>query len=200
MLSECFLLPISNQKSNLLNMPTDFPIKSAPAIEHLHHELQSIRTGRANPALVEELSVDAYGTPTPLVQLAAISVPEPRLILIQPWDPSIIKEIERSLTQSSLGITPVVDGKNIRLPFPQMTEERRQSLVKVVNEKSEETRVALRSIREDIIRGLRQKEKNGELSEDALELLLKEIQKDVTAALEEIKQIVDEKHTELTTI
>lgn len=181
-------------------MPTDFPIQSAPAIDHLRHELQSIRTGRANPGLVEELVVDAYGTPTPLLQLAAISTPEPRVILIQPWDPSIIKDIERALTQSPLGITPVLDGKNIRLPFPQMTEERRQSLVKVVNEKGEETRVSLRTIREEMIRGLRLKEKNGELSEDALELLLKEIQKDVNTALEEIKQIVDDKHTELTTI
>lgn len=181
-------------------MPTDFTTQVAPTIDHLRHELQSIRTGRANPGLVEELVVDAYGTPTPLVQLAAISAPEPRQILIQPWDPSIIKDIERALTQSPLGITPIVDGKNIRLPFPQMTEERRQSLVKVVNEKSEEARVHIRTIREDLIRGLKQKEKSGKLSEDALELELKDVQKDMAGALEEIQAIVDEKNTELTTI
>lgn len=181
-------------------MPTDFTTLAAPAIDHLQHELQSIRTGRANPGLIEELVVEAYGTPTPLAQLAAISVPEPRMILIQPWDPSIIKDIERSLTQSSLGITPVIDGKNIRLPFPQMTEDRRLSLIKVVNEKSEEAKIRLRTIREDLIRELKQQEKNGALSEDALELSLKDVQKDVTSALAAIQKIVAEKQNELTTI
>ena len=104
-------------------MVHDFSEQARKAIEHLQHELQAIRTGRANPSLVEDLLVEAYGTMTPLQQLAAIAAPEPRLIVIQPWDPSITKDIEKALTKSQLGITPVVDGKTIRLPFPSMTEE-----------------------------------------------------------------------------
>lgn len=181
-------------------MASDFSTQAAPAIDHLHHELQSIRTGRANPALVEELSVEAYGVMTPLVQLAAISAPEPRMILIQPWDPSTIKDIEKAIMQSPLGISPVVDGKTIRLPFPPMTEERRQSLVKVVNEKGEETRIRLRSIREEIIRGLRKQEKDGELSEDALALALKQLQDELKQELDGIEELLKVKHDELTTI
>lgn len=178
----------------------NFSEQAAKTIDHLAQELQSIRTGRANPGLVESLVVEAYGTPTPLLQLAAISAPEPRMILIQAWDPSINKDIERALSQSPLGITPVLDGKSIRLPFPAMTEERRKSLQKVVNEKGEEARISIRNIREDIIKHLRQQEKDGQLSEDQLELELKHLQEFVTTSLSDIETAVESKDKELTVI
>jgi len=181
-------------------MTHTFSEQAAKTIDHLAQELQSIRTGRANPALVESLVVEAYGTPTPLLQLAAISAPEPRMILIQAWDTSINKDIERAISQSPLGITPVVDGKSIRLPFPAMTEDRRHALQKVVNEKGEEARVSVRNIREDIIKHLRKEEKDGALSEDQLELELKHLQEMVTATLADIESAVEAKEKELTVI
>lgn len=159
---------------------------AAKTIEHLHRELSAIRTGRANPSLVEQVIVEAYGTPTPLVQLAAINVPEPRMIVIQPWDPNLIKDVEKAISQSSLGINPVVDGKSIRLPFPSMTEERRLTMTKTVNEKGEEAKISLRSTREDIVKYLRAAERDGEMSEDA-----------VAADLKKLQQLVDEAHGDI---
>ncbi len=177
-----------------------FSTPAAKTVDHLAQELQSIRTGRANPELVESLVVEAYGTPTPLVQLAAISVPEPRMILIQAWDPSINKDIERAISKSPLGITAVVDGKSIRLPFPAMTEDRRHAMQKVVNEKGEEARVSIRTIREDIIKHLRQQEKDGKLSEDQLALELKHLQELVSTTLSDIETAVKTKTEELAVI
>lgn len=181
-------------------MTHSFLEQAAKTVDHLAEALQNIRTGRANPALVESLVVEAYGVPTPLLQLAAISAPEPRLIVIQAWDPSINKDIERAISQSPLGINPVVDGKSIRLPFPAMTEERRQSLKKVVSEKGEEARISLRNIREDIIKHLRLEEKEGRLSEDQLALELKHLQEQMTASLNDIEKAVAAKEEELTEI
>lgn len=181
-------------------MPSDFSTESQSALEHLERELAAIRTGRANPALVEEISIEAYGVATPLVQLAAISAPEPRMIVVQPWDPSVIKDIEKGLTQSSLGITPVVDGKTIRLPFPAMTEERRTQMIKLVNEKAEETRVRIRGIREHLMKDLKQAQKDGSLSEDVVTQKTKQLQQDVDAALEQVASAVERKQEELTTI
>lgn len=181
-------------------MTHDFLEHVTKAIDHLQRELQGIRTGRANPSIVEDLSVLAYGTPTPLQQLAAISAPEPRLIVVQPWDASLVKDIEKALSQSPLGINPVVDGKIIRLPFPAMTEERRHELQKVVNEKGEEGRVRVRGIREDVIKELRKNQKEGTMSEDSLEAELKKLQADVTATLEHIETIVKQKTEELSVI
>lgn len=181
-------------------MPSDFSTESEAALDHLERELAAIRTGRANPALVEEISIEAYGVATPLVQLAAISAPEPRMIVVQPWDPSVIKDIEKGLTQSSLGITPVVDGKTIRLPFPAMTEERRTQMVKLVNEKAEETRVRIRGIREHLMKDLKQAQKDGSLSEDVVTQKTKQLQNDVDAALEQVASAIERKQEELTTI
>lgn len=181
-------------------MNQDFDLESAKALEHLEHELQAVRTGRANPAIVEDIAVEAYGTMTPLVQLAAISAPEPRLIVIQPWDPSVTKDIERALSQSSLGINPVVDGKVIRLPFPAMTEERRKEMQKVVNEKGESSRVRIRGIREELVKQLRKAEKDGELSEDIFTLEMKKLQDSVDAQLANIASIVEKKQAELAII
>lgn len=178
-------------------MVDQFQVEADKALEHLHNELSTIRTGRANPALIENLMIEAYGTLTPLQQLAAISAPEPRLLVVQPWDPGVIKDIERSIGASSLGISPVVDGKLIRLPFPPMTEERRQSLVKLVNEKGEETRVRVRGIREGLMKQLKAAEKEGTLSEDAASAEQKNLQAQVDATLQQVEQHLSAKKEEI---
>jgi ribosome recycling factor len=135
-------------------------------VEVLQGDLATIRTGRASPALIEKLRVDYYGTPTPLNQLAAISVPEPRLMIVRPYDPTSLSEIDRAILKSDLGLTPVNDGKLIRLPIPRLTEERRQELVRVVGRRVEEARVAIRNCRRDALRDLREMEKEKLVSED----------------------------------
>lgn len=170
------------------------------ALEHLQHELRTIRTGRANPSVVEEISVSCYGGQSPLQQVAAISAPEPRLLVIQPWDASVTKDIEKALTQSSLGITPVVDGKIIRLPFPPMSEERRNELLKVVNSKAEEARVRLRAAREDAMKELKADEKSGAQSADAVASAMKNVQNAVEEMNTAITDMVKAKTEEITTI
>lgn len=167
------------------------------AIAHLHQELNGLRTGRAVPTLVENIPVLSYGTMTPLQQLASISAPEPQQLLIQPWDPSLVKDIEKAIAQSPLGINPVVDGKMIRLPFPPMTDERRQQLIKVVKEKTEEARVRIRGVREETVKKLRQQEKEGVLSEDQLTVQTKELQAQIDQAVVKVENQAQAKETEL---
>jgi len=138
------------------------------AIEKLREGLMTIRTGRASPALVERLRVDYYGAATPLNQLAAISVPEPRLLVIRPWDPTAVGEIEKAILKSELGLTPSNDGGIIRLPIPRLTEERRQELSKVVGRRVEEGHIAVRNIRRDVQDDLRAFEKEKLITEDEL--------------------------------
>ena len=136
------------------------------AVDALRENLMSIRTGRASPALVERLPVEYYGTLTPLNQLATISVPEPRLLTIRPWDPNALADIERAILKSELGLTPTNDGKIIRLVIPRLTEERRQELVKLVGKRVEEGKIAIRNIRRDAIEDLREMENEKLISED----------------------------------
>ena len=136
------------------------------AIRALEEDLAGIRTGRASPALVERLPVEYYGTPTPLMQLASISVPEPRQLLIKPFDPSTLRAIERAIQTSDLGLNPNNDGKNIRLILPQLTEERRRELVKIVHHRVEEARVAIRNVRRDVKKDLKEFEDEKLISED----------------------------------
>jgi len=136
------------------------------SVESTHTEFNSVRTGRASPALLDRVHVDYYGTPTPLKQLATISAPEPRLLSIQPFDPSSVKAIEKALLESDLGLTPSNDGKLIRLPIPQLTEERRRELVKVVRHMAEEGRVAVRNVRRDTIHHLKQLVDDGDVGAD----------------------------------
>ena len=167
------------------------------ALELLEEDLSTIRTGRASPALVERMPVEYYGTNTPLIQLASISVPEPRQLLIRPFDPATLKDIDRAILASDLGLTPNNDGKVIRLTMPQLTEERRHELVRVVHNRMEETRVKIRNIRRDIIRDLREFEKEGLISEDDLERGEKELQ-DLTDKLnEKVQEIGDKKEKEI---
>lgn len=170
------------------------------ALAHFHQELNSIRTGRATPSVVEEIPVECYGSRSPLQQVASISAPEPRLLVIQPWDPSIVKDIEKALMTSSLGITPVVDGKIIRLPFPSMTEDRRKAMTKQVQEKAEQTRVRIRAARETEMKQLKASEKDGAISEDALASSSKDVQERVDAAMSTIDEIVEKKIADIMTV
>jgi ribosome recycling factor len=136
------------------------------SVEALQDDLLSIRTGRASPSLVDRLPVDYYGTPTPLNQMASIAAPEPRLLVIRPWDPSALAEIERAILKSDLGLTPMNDGMLIRLSIPRLTEERRRELVKIVSRRVEEARVAVRNLRRDALQDLKEFEKEKMISED----------------------------------
>jgi ribosome recycling factor len=167
------------------------------ALDSLEDDLSGIRTGRASPSLVERMPVDYYGANTPLIQLASISVPEPRQLLIRPFDPSTLKDIERAIMASDLGLTPNNDGKMIRLTLPQLTEERRRELVRVVHNRMEETRVRIRNIRRDLIRDLREFEKEGLISEDDQERGEKELQELTDKMNDKVDEIGERKEKEI---
>ena len=167
------------------------------AIQSLQSDLAVIRTGRANPALVERLSVVYYDTPTPLMQLASISVPEPRSIMIKPFDPSSLREVERAILASDLGLTPNNDGKSIHLNLPPLTEERRRDLVKVVHARVEEARVAVRNVRRDTQNDMRDFEKEKLVSEDELKRGEENLQKLTDRFIEDINKAGQEKEKEV---
>ncbi len=167
------------------------------AIQALEEDLSGIRTGRASPALVERLQVEYYGAPTPLVQLASISVPEPRALMIRPFDATTLKAIERGILASDLGLTPNNDGKVIRLNLPPLTEERRRDLVKMVHNRLEDSRVAVRNIRRDLIKDLREFEKEKLISEDDLKKAEEELQKLTDKFVEQIDTIGFNKEKEI---
>jgi ribosome recycling factor len=167
------------------------------AIHALELSLATIRTGRASPALIERLSVEYYGTPTPLQQLATISAPEPRLLTIKPFDPGSLKEIERAILASELGLTPNNDGKIIRLNIPPLTEERRRELIKVVHHRLEEQRVAVRNIRRSVHEDLREFEKEKLISEDDLTRAEEDLQKLTDRYIEKIDEAGARKEAEI---
>lgn len=167
------------------------------AIQSLEEDLSGIRTGRASPALVERLHVEYYGAPTPLVQLASISVPEPRALLIRPFDATSLKAIERGILASDLGLTPNNDGKVIRLNLPPLTEERRRDLVKVVHNRLEDSRVAVRNIRRDLIKDLREFEKEKLISEDELKKAEEELQKLTDRFIQQVDMVGQHKEKEI---
>lgn len=167
------------------------------AVQALEEDLGGIRTGRATPALVEKLPVEYYGNPTPLIQLASIGVPEPRTLLIRPFDPSTLNNIERAIMASDLGLTPNNDGKTIRLNLPQLTEERRRELVRVVNNRVEEARVAVRNVRRDLIKDLREFENEKMISEDERMRGEDELQKITDKFVEEINAVGERKEKEI---
>jgi ribosome recycling factor len=158
------------------------------AIVSLEEDLSGIRTGRASPALIERLPVDYFGAPTPLLQLASISVPEPRSLLIRPFDPTTVRTIEKAILASDLGLTPNNDGKSIRLNLPPLTEERRRDLVKLVNNRLEDARIAIRNIRRDQLSDMRDFEKEKLISKDDLERGEEELQKVTDRFIETIRQ------------
>lgn len=167
------------------------------AVEALRKELATIRTGRAHPGLIEHLRVDYYGAPTPLNQLATINVPEPRLLTIQPWDQQSLGAIEKAILKSDLGLNPSNDGTIIRLVIPQLTEERRKELAKVVRKKVEEGRVAVRNVRRDRHDELRRLQREKEISEDAQYLAQEELQKLTDGFIQEVERVGEEKEAEL---
>jgi ribosome recycling factor len=167
------------------------------AVEHLNHELVGLRAGRANPQILERVTVDYYGTPTPLNQVGNISAPEPRMLVVAPWDASIIKEIEHAIQASDLGINPMNDGKIIRLVIPELTQERRQQLVKTVHKLGEEAKVAVRSVRHDANKHLIQMQKDNELTEDDLSRDEKTVQKYTDSHTEKIDKLIKDKEKEI---
>ncbi len=171
--------------------------KMKTAIQTLEGDLSGIRTGRASPALVEKLQVEYYGAPTPLIQLSNISVPEPRQLLIRPFDPTTLKAIEKAIITSDLSLAPNNDGKVIRLNLPPLTEERRRELVKVVHSRLEDCRVAIRNIRRDIIKDLREFEKEKMISEDDLKTAEEELQKLTDKMIEDVDAIGKHKETDI---
>ena len=174
--------------------------KMAKAIDHLKGEFAAVRTGRASSAPVEKLLIDYYGTPTPLQQLASFSVPEPRLLVISPFDKGSIKAIEKAIQTSDVGITPSNDGAVIRLNFPQLTEERRKELVKVVKTRAEDGRVAVRNVRRQARHDLEGLEKDGDISEDDLTRVEKELEKHTHEVIAEIDEMLTHKEQELLSI
>ena len=171
--------------------------KMAKAITHLKEEFSGVRTGRASAGLVEKLRVDYYGAETPLQQLAGFTTPEPRVLVISPYDKSSIKAIEKAVQSSDLGITPNNDGTVIRLVFPQLTEERRKELVKIVKQRSEDARVAVRNIRRQTRQDLEALEKDGDLSRDELDRAEKELEGYTHKVVAEIDDLLHHKEQEL---
>lgn len=171
--------------------------KMKKTIESYENELSGVRAGRANPQVLDKLTVDYYGTETPIKQVASISVSEARLLVIQPWDISLIKPIEKVLLKSDLGITPSNDGKVIRLPFPALTEDRRKELVKVVKGYSENAKVSIRNLRRESLEKLKKMLKDKEISEDELAQAEENVQKVVDKFTKEIEEITKKKEKEL---
>ena len=174
--------------------------KMIKSVEALETEYASIRAGRANPHILDKLKVDYYGTPTPFQQVANISVPEARMIQIQPWEASLIKEIEKAILNSDLGLTPNNDGKVVRLMFPELTEERRKELVKDVKKKAENAKVAVRNIRRDANDAFKKQSKANEVSEDEAKQLEAETQKLTDKYVAEIDTAMDNKSKEILTV
>ena len=171
--------------------------KMKKTIEAVQREFNTIRTGRASTALVDGIKVDYYGTQTPLKQLSSISTPDPKLIVIQPWDASVLPEIEKAILKSDIGITPLNDGRVIKLGIPQLTQERREELVKVIKKMSEDGRVSIRSVRREINDRIKILEKNKTVSEDESFKSIEEIQKLTDKQIKEIDNILAKKEKEL---
>lgn len=174
--------------------------KMEKTLDALQNEYGSIRAGRANPHLLDKIKVDYYGTPTPIQQVGNISVPEARLIQIQPWEKSLLKAIEKAILTSDLGINPTNDGTLIRLVFPELTEDRRKELAKDVKKKGEAAKVAVRNIRRDANDAFKKMEKSNEISEDDQELAEDKIQKMTDKAIDKIDKAVESKTNEILTV
>ena len=177
----------------------DYPIneKMQKAISVLQENLGTVRAGRANPAILNKISVEYYGTLTPLTQVASVSIPEARTLVIQPWDANLLKEIEKEISKSDIGITPNNDGKVIRLSFPELTEERRKEIVKTVKKMGEDSKVTIRSIRRDAIDFAKNLKKNNEISEDELKGEEDNVQKITDKFVDEIDKIIATKEKEI---
>jgi ribosome recycling factor len=170
------------------------------AVEAMTSDFATIRTGKASPALVENMTIDYYGTPTKLRELAGITTPEPRLLVVQPWDPSSVATIEKAIIASNLGISPVSDGRLLRLPIPELSEERRASLAKQVKGRAEEARIAVRNIRRDANDTAKKSQKASDITEDDLKDMLEQIQKLTDDYIKEADSALAKKEDELMNI
>ena len=175
----------------------EFESKMKKTAEVLKTQLASVRAGRANAAVLDQITVDYYGVPTPIQQVASVSVPDPRSLMIQPWDTSVLKGIEKAILASELGINPQNDGRVIRLVFPQLTEERRKELAKQVKKYGEEAKVAVRNIRRDAIDKFKKQQKASEITEDDYKTIEKDIQKLTDDYIKEVESIAEAKEKEL---
>lgn len=167
------------------------------SVTALSHEFTTVRTGRASGAILEKITIEYYGTPTPLLQIAGVSSPEPQLLVISPYDKSVMTAIEKAILASDLGITPSNDGQVIRLPFPPLTEERRKDLVKLVKHYAEESRVAIRNVRRDANERLKRAEKDAEISQDDMHRAEAEAQRLTDAHIKEIDDLLKRKEAEI---
>ncbi len=179
---------------------TDVSARMKKAVDHTLHEFSTIHTGKASPAMVESIMVEAYGSMMPLKGCAAITTPDPRLIQVQPWDKSLTRPIEKALQIANIGVNPIVDGNLIRLPFPDLSRERRQEFVKSAHRLSEEGRVAIRHARRDAMEAAKKLKKGGKLSEDDEKRLEKEVQAATDKAIKDIDTHLAGKEKELTTV
>ena len=178
----------------------EFENKMKKTCDALSTELATIRAGRANTAVLNQISVDYYGVPTPIMQVASVSTPDPRSLLIQPWDGSLLKALEKAILASDLGINPQNDGRAIRLVFPPLTEERRKELVKQTKKYGDEAKVAIRNIRRDAIEKFKKQQKASEITEDDYKVVEKDIQKLTDDFIKELDKICEKKEKELTEI
>lgn len=174
--------------------------KMEKCLNSLERDYKAIRAGRANPAILDRVTVDYYGTPTPINQMAAISVPEPRMLMIQPWDASTLKEIEKAINTAEIGINPSNDGKVIRLVFPPLTEERRKELVKDIAKRAEEAKVAIRNVRRDAMDDLKKLKKNNEITEDDQKTGEKKLQDITDSYVKEAEEMEKKKEQEILSI
>ncbi len=180
----------------MANYP-EIEAKMNKRVDGFHGELKTIRAGRANASVLDKITIDYYGTPTPIQQVGSISSPEPRMLVVQPWDATVLKEIEKAILKSEIGIAPQNDGKVIRLNFPPLTEERRKELVKQVKKYSEEAKVQIRNVRRDAMDSYKAMKKNGEITEDDLGNVEKDIQKLTDKFIKEIDDITADKEKEI---
>ena len=174
--------------------------KMEKSLRNLEKEYQSIRAGRANPHVLDKITVDYYGAPTSLQQVANVSIPEPRMIQISPWEPKMVREIVKAIQKSDLGINPTDDGSVIRLVFPELTEERRKDLVKDVKKKGEETKVAIRNIRRDGMDACKKMKKQDGVSEDEIKIIEEDLSKLADDFVKKIDKAVEEKSKEILTV
>ena len=176
---------------------SELEIKMNSTIQHFEKELNSLRTSRANPTMLDNILVDAYGSKNPINQIGNITIPDSNTITIQVWDSSLIKSVETAIIESSLGINPQIDGQLIRLPIPKLSEERRKELIKIASEFSENSKIAIRNIRREFIENSKDEKKNSNLSEDELKKKITEIQKITDTHIEKIDNILDSKKLDI---
>ena len=175
----------------------EYKVRMQKSLEHLASEFATVRAGRANAGVLDQIQVEYYGSPTPIQQVASISSPDPRSLLIQPWDNTVLKAIEKAILKSDLGINPTNDGKCIRLLFPQLTEERRKELAKQVKKYSEECKVAIRNIRRDAMDAYKKQQKASEITDDDLKNLEKDMQKMTDEFIKKVDEMTAKKEKEL---